>query len=287
MKNKNHYFRYFISFLLLFFITACEQEITVDLPVAAEQLVVEGKIETGQKPFVLLTKNAPYFASMDSNSIKQYTVKNAFVTINNGMQTDTMKGNNYYYVATKMLGENGKTYTLKVVVDGKTYTSTTKINKPIPLDSVWFKVQKKDTFGFIWAHLTDPTGIGNAYRWYAKRIGKDNDFVAPMGSVFDDKFIDGKSFDFGYNRGSIPDSKSPDDYKSSEENGYFKKGDVVIIKFCSISEAEYNYLRRFEMLSASNGNPFASPSTLPTNISNNALGLWCGYGTTFDTLLLK
>ena len=36
----------------------------------------------------------------------------------------------------------------------------------------------------------------------------------------------------------------------------------------------------------SSGNPFSAPTTVTTNIEGGGLGVWGGYGATYDTLIL-
>ena len=276
-------------FLLL---SGCEKEISIDdLPQPTMKICVEGHVEPGQNPFVYLSINAPYFAPTDLNNLSQYTVHGAFVTVNDGFTTDTLievvPSFGYYYKANNMTGVAGRTYNLTIVSNGKTYTATTTIPQPVPLDSVWFKVEGTlDSLGYVWAHLSEPAGLGNAYRWSAMRETKDQDFISPLGSAFDDKFIDGKSFDFAYNRGEVPNSNAEDD--NNGEAGYFKKGDTVYVKFSSIDHDAFEFYRSFETEIGSNGNPFASPSTVKTNIfpKGEALGIFCGYGAFIDTLYI-
>jgi len=187
--------------------------------------------------------------------------------------------NNYLY------GEIGKTYELTVVSEGVTYTSNTLIPALIPLDSVWFQTQGSDTAGFAWARLTDPPELGNAYRWKARRINlnsegktKDNQFIVPANSVFEDKFVNGVGFDFGYDRGLVTNDEPTDVPR------YFKTNDTIAIKFCAIDFDVYKFLRIYEVEASSGGSPFSTPTTIPTNITGGALGLWAGYSVTFDTI---
>ena len=273
----------------LFFTSSCEKNITVDLPAAEQKIVVEGYIETGQLAVVYLSLSATFFAPLDSSSLLDYTVKNALVTVCNGTTCDTLHALipsiGYFYQATTMFGEEGKTYTLTIVADGKTVTSVTTIPHKVPLDSVWFKIQEgRDSLGYAWAHLTDPDTIGNCYRWFAKRLHKDTRFLAPIGSVFEDKFINGKSFDFAYNRGTEPNSTAEDDNNGAR--GYFITGDTIAIKFCAIDRKHFDFWRLEEIQAANNGNPFASPAPIPTNI-NGGIGIWGGYAATYDTIIAQ
>lgn len=286
MKNKRNLFVYCLLAIAYCFISSCEKEITVDLPIPDSKLVVDGRIEPGQSTYVFLSKTAPYFAPTDLNSLSNYVVKNAVVTVSDGTLSVTLLESNsiagYYFYPSTAFAQYGKTYTLTISAEGKNYSATTTIPNPIPLDSVWFKFYPpSDSLGFLWGHLTDPPVEGNAYRWLAKRIGRDKDFVAPSFSVFDDKFINGTSFPFAYDRGGREND-------NTEEQGFFKKNDSVHVKFCTIGKKEFEFFRRFETEINNNGNPFAAPSSIPTNITGDApaLGIWCGYGSTIHKLKL-
>jgi hypothetical protein len=259
------------------------------LPNYKEKLVVEASIETGLPASVYLSYSVPYFGNFDLSNPSDAFVKGAFVTVSDGFITDTIKefdpSLGYIYFGTKLLGQVGKTYYLTVKVNGKTYTADTYITPPVKLDSIYFKGEQ-DSLGFIWAHLTDPVGLGQNYRWFAKRKNKDLYFAAPMNSVFDDKFIDGKSFDFAYDRGAQPNDIQGNN--NDPERGYFKRGDTVIVKFCTIGRKEYEFWSTYYLNKSSNGNPFSAPTNIKSTIGgDDALGVFCGYSPTFDTLAIK
>jgi hypothetical protein len=265
------------------------------MPSAETQIVVEGYISTDTFAYVLLTKNTPFFSTLDSSQLQQYIVHGAEIIVSDGMQSDTMVEINYgqltVYVALNLRGEAGKTYSLHVEAEGNILTAETFIPLPIPLDSVWWKqngtvVSEVDSkpLGFAWAHLTDPDTLGNCYRWFAKRVTKDERFLAPIGSTFEDKFINGKSFDFGYDRGRIPDSRAQDD--TTNERGYFKQGDTIIVKFCAIDRSNFVFWRDVETQVSNNGNPFSNPAPIHSNI-NGGLGVWGGYAATYDTIYAR
>lgn len=310
-----------IPFFLLSFLLSCEKEISVDLPTAEPKLVVEGNIELGANPIVILSKTTNYFDPTDLASVAESFVGDATITITDGTTTNTMTKicsgsltpqqqqdlaeqlgiaveilQNYDicgYVD-GMVGEIGKSYTIEINWEGEVYASTTTIPDTVALDSTWFKVQGDlDSLGFLWAQISDPAGQPNSYRWFAKRINKytygdnvgeqkDPNFLAPLGSTFDDEFFDGLKFvDFAYNRRS--NTQKEDDINN--ERGYYKVGDTVVIKFCTIDKGVYEFLEQAETQSQSTGSPFASPLNIKSNVSNGALGVWAGYGVTYDTVI--
>lgn len=278
--------------------SSCEKNVTVDIPQVESKVVVEGYVETGKNPVVVLSNTLPFFGSISTNNLLQYTIKGATVTVDNGTIVDTLRDflNIGVYFSFNMIGEAGKVYSLRIVTNGTVLTATTSVPHPVKLDRVWFKVDgTRDSLGFIWAHLTDPDTLGNNYRWFAQRINhytygdligkmKDTSFVTPRGSVFEDKFFNGKSFDFGYNRGSIPNSAKEDD--NNDERNFFKRGDTVVVKFCSIDYPHFLFWRTEETQMNSNGNPFGSPAPVESNI-HGGLGIWGGYAATFDTVIAR
>lgn len=310
-------------FILIFtalipFFTGCTEDVDLTVVGGEFKIVVEGRIENGKVAEVFVMRSNPLSSKRDYSEF--YFVDDAVITLSDGTVTETLiptyNKNNpvaskprsesaYYlpYISKTIKGVVGKTYTLTVkaapnpdkLTEVKTYTATTTIPVPKDLDKVWWQAQKPyDTLGLAWARLTEPAGTGNNYKWYAKRSNKwyqqgeykDRRYLAPTGSTFDDKFIDGKSFDFSFNRALDPsDSLS---YSSpSEQMTYFKNTDTIYIKFCTIDDAATKFYTTYEAAYQTNGNPFASPVTILSNISEGGLGIWAGFGCTYDTIIPK
>ena len=80
---------YFIPIFLLV-LTSCTTDITLDLPAGEQKLVVEGHIEQGMPPIILLTKSTAYFASTNINDIANSFVHNAVIKIYDGFVTDSL-----------------------------------------------------------------------------------------------------------------------------------------------------------------------------------------------------
>lgn len=302
-------------------LAGCEKEITVKLPETEPKVVVEGSIETGQAPLVFLTRTQSYFAPTSVASIAATFISDAKVWVNGdsltrvcsslipdslieqvaastGIAASILRAANicaWTKLDGSLVGVEGQTYDLRVEALGKVITSRTTIPQGVALDSAWFKLANQrpndDTLGFIWARLTDPDTVGNAFRWFARRTNagpdgqpKDSRYLAPLFSVFNDRYINGLSFDFNYNRGSVPFSTAEDD--TNEERGYFKVGDTVSVKFTSIGQAEYRFFDSFANNVSSQGDVFSNPSNVRTNI-NGGLGIWAGYATRFRTVVCQ
>lgn len=308
-----------LTFALVFIaIFSCTKEVKIDIPGYKEELVIDGRIETGQPPIVLLSKTKNIYAETSLEAFLDGFVSGATVTVSDGtttVQLDEICSDNlppgteeiaaelfgvpveelenYHLCAyttfnTAIWGQVGKTYQLTVTYEEKTYTASTEILQPIPLDSVYWKEDEDEPDnGFSWATLSDPGYEFNAYQWEVKRINtnaegepRDRSFTRTFSPVFDDEFINGVTFDFAYeNPMSWDDETVPDDQK-----GYYQLGDSVVIKFSRIDRNVYEFMEKKYTQLQTNGNPFASPTSIPTNIQGGALGVWAGYSPAFDTL---
>lgn len=282
----------FSSVACAILLIGCQKEITVDLPDVESKIVVDGGIYTGQFAQVTLTNSAGYFDPIDSSSLAGYLISNAVVTLTDGALIDTLRITfdptlpiPFVYRGSVIVGQPGRTYSLRVVADGKTATATTTIPQPIALDSTWYKLDgTQDSLGFIWANLNDPAAIGNGYRWFAMRLTKDDRFLPPFGSAFDDKFINGQDFDFAFNRPVEPGSTAPDDQNG--DRGYYRVGDTVLVQFCTIGIPEVEFFRTYESIIGNQGNPFAAPGVAETNVQGG-LGIFCGYAPSIDTVICR
>lgn len=276
--------------MFLMVLVSCEKDINLNIVGDEGKIVIEGNIENGRHAQVIITRNSAVSKQLNLLDI---LITNAQAYVSDGAATDTLtlaidstSSIPLVYRGSKIVGLPGKTYYLTVIADGKIFTASTTIPNPVKLDSVWWKPQpnRADTAGYAWAWLTEPPGYGNAYLWLAKRATKDRRYLAPMGASFDDKFIDGKSFEFYALRGMDPTA-------TEEEPGdiryLFKHTDTICIKFCSIDYPTYRFYYSYETALQSNGNPFASPTSVRSNISEGGLGIWAGLGAVYDTIYPK
>ncbi len=287
--------KYFLILATLSLFSACTEEINVTLPNSDKKIVIEGAIENGKYAEVIITRSIPLFSSVGSTSPAEFYVTDATVYVSNGTTTeiltitiDSSSALGVVYKGNTILGVPGQTYSLRVVAsDGKEYNATTTIPNPVALDSVWWKAAPpEDTLGYANARLSDPVGLGNNYRWYSKRPTKDRRFLPQFGSTFDDKLIDGKSFEFAYAKAYDPtDSENSIENDSDTERFYYLKSDTIYIRFVSFDRASKDFYTTFEAALSSNGNPFASPTTILGNIDNGALGVWAGMGASYDTIM--
>lgn len=281
--------------LIAWIVTSCEKDITVDLPEVEKKVVVDGSIFVGEKPTVALTYSFPYFTSFtdldlsDPNEVGKFIVLNAKVTISDGTFTehlemvfDNTKFPPLLYKADTLVGVPGKTYTLNIEAEGKTYTAVTTIPFPVALDSIrWFKEPQKDSIGTCRLYFNEPNTPGNIYRLFVKRQGYPAYVPVDGFSVINDQAYNGAKVEYPFNRPNAQSSVFTDNNPQLEEDetrGFWVRGDSVYVRFCSIDAISYEYIRTLEQAASISGNPFSNPVTVKSNVSGGALGGFVGYG---------
>ncbi len=168
-----------IAALLL---SSCEEEISLELPVVQEKLVIDGYIEPNGPALVWVSRSIPFSVASEMVVESDLLIRDALITITDGMVTDTLKqipggfifGGTGLYWNYNLTGQIGQTYELRVEHEGRVATATTTIPQPIALDSIWFQTEPNfSDRGFIRGILTDPDTIGNYYKVFSKAINKD------------------------------------------------------------------------------------------------------------------
>ncbi len=286
------------GFILVCSLLSCERAIDPKLQDQTPKLVVDAQIEQGSAPLVVLTKSIGYLSSISASQLSNSFVRNAIITVSDGTRTHQLKefafpvpnGTVYFYTndptqpTTAFVGQIGKTYSLTIQAEGKTYTSSTTIPQPTKkVDSIWWKLTPKQEPGreaVLWSRVTDPVGYGNYIRYFTRR--NSGQFLPGWYSVYDDQFVDGKTYDLQVDAGQ--DKNVPRD--DSTNSVYFAKGDTITVKFSNIDKTTYDFWRTWEFSFDAIGNPFGTPTKIQGNISNGALGAFSGYTVQLKTLII-
>ena len=282
----------FLIFLSVMILSSCEQNIDIDLPTPETKIVVDGFIDHNDFAKITLTRSIPYFDVIDFNdfaSVEKIFVANATVLLSDGLITDslifTIDPTTFppvYYKGTNPLlkGQAGKKYYLTIYADGDTLTSYTTIPPLIYLDSIYWKPDPADNnIGFGWGTLTDPDTTGNIYRLFAKRQGYP--YYVAAGSLSDKNF-NGVTTSFSFQRPDPLPFYLQDTItgNNDEDRFFYKRGDTISVKFCTIDIRSYDFIRTYNSAANSFGNPFAAPSFVKSNIEGG-FGGFVGYGATY------
>lgn len=282
------------ALLFLLFAQSCERDITIDIPVEGNFIVVEGIIEAGEAPKILITRNTGFFDPMPvdmEDFIEKFIVRDAKVQVSDGTNTyelqfviNPFQYPYVYYTTSEFTGEINRTYTLTVEAGGKQLHSVTTIPPPIAIDSSWFGLNifdtEEDSLGFVFLRITDPDTIGNGFRLYSKKSNSPEYFPV-SGSALNDQFVNGRTFEFFAQQSQRPFGTADTFIR---ENYYYTLGDTIHLKFCSMGWREVEFYNTFEAAKSTNGNPFASPVMIKSNIEGG-MGVWCGLSSFKDTVI--
>ncbi len=298
-------FSWLLCFLLVLAVafTSCEKEIDIPLSVSDPKLVVEGSIANDQQPIVVLTESMGFFDRINRDNINFISDADVWVTdltTNKKVKLTPITIDfltAYTILNSDPLYNDFKTgitehaYKLEITYKNELYTSVAKVPASFGYDSLYFEPQKSlepEEFFQLKGILTDPDTLGNYYKYFTRRNGNgivENDFFESFASRFDDTYFNGQTLPadlfLGFDRSDTVDSEF------NSKRSYSQRGDTIIVKLTTMQLDVYDFWKTLDFAEGSVGNPFASPIQVQTNISNDAFGVWSGFGNHYDTIINK
>ena len=241
------------------------------------QIVVEGWIENGGFPVVILTRSLPVTTEyQEAESLSDYIVKWARVTVSNGTDSVVLTGKYdkgyfppYIYTTTRIRGEAGKRYDLTVEYRDYHATATTTI--PHAPDSCTYNVMRcsdSDTLYQIKGLFTDNPAEKNYYQFFTRVGTTSKQYQASYLGSIDDVVLSGETEVPVYRGHQLMTEK----YKP-----YFALGDTVSVKFAQVDETTFHIWDSYTKTLSLSGNMFLSTfSDIESNI-HGGYGYWCGY----------
>lgn len=283
----------FLFLCLLLF--SCQKEIEVKLPDYEKKLVVEGYVENGQHPIVMISRSVDYMSNINlATLLNDVLISDAVVTVTSNLGekeqlhfafTDRAPLG-FAYVGDTLVGTPGTSYKLEILWQDKKYTATTSILQPFDLDSVWFAYhnQGQDSAATIRMLLSDDPAVTNYYQFLVKVHGKnfqDRCWVTSIPVALDDATFNGQTFNFEIMRGNPSPIFAPDMEANPESDYYrmtFRPGDTVEFRYAAIDYQSYRFWSSANSDIVFGQNPFLSPTPICSNIAGeNVMGVWCGY----------
>jgi hypothetical protein len=150
------------------------------------------------------------------------------------------------------------------------------------IDSLWW-IDAPDNPNprkvILMGRFVDPPGRGNYTRYYTQINGLP--FYPGLNSVFDDQLTDGVTYDMQIEKGLDRNNSF-----NLETYAFFDRGDSVVIKYCNIDKATYDFWRTMEYSYTNIGNPFASLNKVLSNIQGGGLGYFGGYAAQYKTIVI-
>lgn len=250
----------FSLFAIAAVFASCQEVIDIELNSRDAAIVIEANITDQAGPYTVLISKSVNFS--DPNVFPG--VSGAFVVISDDAgNIDTLvETAGGVYIASNIQGVSGRTYTLRVVAEGKTYTAHSTMQPAITLDSL--VVETNGGFGgpYIIPQWQDPAGQGNRYRCIeyvnSERVGA---------FLYDDAFSDG-----------LVNGRPLLNFTTELETG-----DTVLVELHCIDAA--NYLYFFSMEQTANNNT-AAPANPESNFDNGALGYFNAHTVSVKTVVI-
>jgi hypothetical protein len=260
--------KYYTAVLLLVMVASCKKVIQLDLGNDSGKLVIEGNITNDPGlQIVKLSRNVPFTST---NTYPPVTGATVTMDNNNGRVAQLKEGPAGTYVLDTAYATAGRTYTLSVTVDGKTYKASSTTPEAVAMDSIASAnniLDTKDNKRMITVYFNDPPNVHNQYRFvmYVNNVQVKTIFA------FDDEFIDGKHVTL--------------DLQQNDTDIY--PGDTVSVEMQCIDKPVYTYW--FTLMQQQGNNPggAVAPSNPPTNISPATLGYFSAHTTQTTTIVVQ
>jgi hypothetical protein len=243
-----------LSFLML---GGCTKVINVDIEGVEKKYVIEAVVT--DKPgdarvLITTTKNIS-----DDNVYPGISGASVMVTDDAGVVTNFTEDSAGVYTAPLLKGITGKSYTLRVSINGTTFTAQSTMPQKVSMDTIY--VTEEILFGETRkiANTTyqDPPGKGNSYRYLQFINGEKTKTIFTN----NDDYLDGNKVEAKLW------------YLADDDEGERKilKGDTVRLDMQCIDKAVYQYWFSLNQ-SATGASQSASPANAVSNITGGALG---------------
>ena len=266
-------------------LAGCDADVSIDTP---PQLVVEGWIESGWPPKVILTRSFTVNAGIKykKDDLQSSIARGARVYVSDGEDSVRLSGKwdfdyfpPYVYTTGRMIGEEGKTYRLTVDYDGFHAEAATTI--PSAPDSVRFRASAVDADTAacqISVAFKNNPDEGCGYVCFLNSDVASQQLYASYLGVVD-----------GANMSADAEVPMFRPHHSGEKNYslYYSSLDTVHAKISSVDEASFAFWSDFQTVgSLSQIMFFSANHSLRSNVAG-ALGYWCGMGSVSDWFIVR
>ncbi|MCB0640787.1 MAG: DUF4249 domain-containing protein [Phaeodactylibacter sp.] len=268
--------KWFAIALVLFSVSfvACnlENEIELELPAYQSKYVVECYLEPGQAFNLLLTRSDAYFnafPTLDDQFLENILVDDAVVTIKYKDETHVLQNGLFFnpitfklfnYSVTDLVPEDYETpFQLEIQTpDGNLITAETKLLPVVSIDSVVVQRAQNQDGARVLTYFNDDPNQTNFYRRML-HLNSLRDSVPEQDFAVTDRLAEESTFVFGTGYDYFP-------------------GDTIYNTLLHISPEYYDFLSSVQGAAGSNGNPFAQPGKIISNVKGEGdpIGIFTG-----------
>ena len=270
----------------LVLLAACSHEPDYNEP-GEPCLTVEGWIEDGGFPVVILTRSLPVSSDFQYiDSLAGHIVRWARVTVSDGTDSVVLTGKYddryfppYIYTTGRLRGKAGKTYTLTVEYRDLRATATTTIpRRPMGCDFRVERCDNADSLYQIRARLADFPDEKNYYQFFVRVGTRTRQYLACYLGSIDDEVL-------------LPETELPvyrcHQLGEKAYTPYFFIDDTVSVKLAQIDQASYRYWDSYTKGLSLSANMFLSTGADIVSNITGGYGYWCGYGAITDHIVIR
>lgn len=267
-----------IAFILLITLTSCfEERIELDYNQNEnKKVIITGWITDLDEPQFISVENTVNYLGENVPD----PISDAVVSISDSQSSYELahQENGKYFLPTNWTATIGETYTLTVVYDGNTYTSSHKMRACPEIENFFIRevedISDTDSihiYESIFSFQEIP-GEGDAYYGIDYVEGTTDNDTLFNGQFTNDDFVDGEYFE---------------DIDISDYDRLFKIGDKVVLDIFSIGFESSEYLVDIQTEVFRGGLFDTPPANVRTNISGGALGYFIASGANRETLVVE
>jgi len=261
MKNT----KFIIIFILALIVTACEEDVILDLGKIQKKLVVEASV-SNTNPFanVSLSYSQGFYDTLIFSRIPDATVE---LTSETGQSEKLEWSSAGFYYSQSLQPEFGKKYTLKINADNQTVEVTSMLPVPVKIKQV-LQVPNpfyltKDTIN-LFVMVDDPKGTDDFFRLKVNKIGRES-----QGDYY--------LMDDSYGKDGV--ISMPVYYKN------FAFGDTAVVELMHINRETYDYYNGLSENVRGSFNSIA-PGNPVSNMPDDVYGFFSAYAIDRDTIII-
>lgn len=259
-----------MGFALALVVSSCEKIIELKLGTIEPKYVIEANMsnEIGDCQ-VLISKSIKV---EDRNEFP--SVENAQVTIQEegGPLVKLEQISPGSYVSWEITAHQGKTYTLRVQVEGQTFISVCKVPQKVHFDSLYIADFQGfgDTRKFAYVNFRDPAETPNWYRFLQCKNEVQNSNIF----IISDQYSNGRPISTFLA------------YFDQSDVQRIDVGDTITVEMQDIDKHVYDFFQSLSQ-SSTGGTEVISPGNPVTNITGGALGYFNAYIKQSKTLIVE
>ena len=257
-------------FIVAFLFVSCEETTQLDLRQAPSRIVIEGLV-TNKPNYqgVTISRSTQFYDTGEAPPVVDATVwvmddtNTDFSFVHNPRNHPDSAG--IYLPENGFTGQIGRTYTLKVEVDGESYEASDKLVSVTTIDSLKFRINKDQQ--------EDPHEPGKIYELliFAREPQDENNFYL-FKYYRNDSLVVYNSTDIYYSDDELLGEK----IDGIPSGVYFAQGDKARLEVYSLSRQGYVFYNDLSTILNNDGGGMFGPIPAPprTNLSNDALGFF-------------